>query len=62
MPNIIMQAAAESNRNFPLLKEKTTENGQTVFYLCRQYVCLAPTSNPLIIQQLLGEMTYYTIK
>jgi len=61
-PNIVIQAAAESNRNFPLLKEKTTEYDQTMFYLCKQYVCLAPTSNPLVIQDLLSEMTYYTIK
>ena len=61
-PNLVIQAAAESNRNFPLLKEKTTEYGETMYYLCRQYVCLTPTSNPLIIQDLLSEMTYYTIK
>ncbi len=61
-PNLAIQSAAESNRNFPLLKEKTTEYDQTMYYLCRQYVCLKPTSNPLIIQDLLSEMTYYTIK
>ncbi|MBK8087348.1 MAG: thioredoxin domain-containing protein [Chitinophagaceae bacterium] len=61
-PNLVIQAAAESNRNFPLLKEKTTEYDETMFYLCRQYVCLTPTPNPLIIQDLLSEMTYYTIK
>ena len=58
LPNIVIQAAAESNRNFPLLKEKTTEIDQSMFYLCRQYVCLAPTANPLIIQELLSEMAY----
>ena len=62
LPNLVIQAAAEGNRNFPLLKEKTTEYGETVFYLCRQYVCLTPTSNPLIIQDILGETTHYTIK
>ena len=62
VPNLVMQAAAESNRNFPLLREKTTENGKTMFYLCKQYECLAPTANPLIIQQLLSEMAYDTIK
>ncbi|MBY0476864.1 MAG: thioredoxin domain-containing protein [Chitinophagaceae bacterium] len=62
IPNLVLQAAAESNRNFPLLKEKTTKNGQTTYFLCKEYVCLAPTVNPLIIQQLLSEMTYDTIK
>ncbi len=61
-PNLVIQAAAESNRNFPLLKEKTTEYDQTMFYLCRQYVCLTPTANPLVIQDLLSEMAYHTIK
>lgn len=54
-PNLIVQAAAESNRNFPLLKEKTTEKNNSLFYLCRQYICLPPTNNHLIIQQLLNE-------
>lgn len=54
IPNIVIQSASESDRNFPLLKEKSTGNQKTLFYLCRKYACQSPTDNPLKIRQLLG--------
>ncbi len=45
LPNLVMQASPGNNTRFPLLKDKKTTHGNTVFYLCRDYACLSPTDD-----------------
>ena len=44
IPNKVLQCAEVSNRNYPLLADKTILNGPLIF-LCKNYACLAPVKN-----------------
>lgn len=53
-PHVILQSSAESNRTFPLLSNRETSDGRTLFYLCREYACLQPTAEMQEIRALLS--------
>jgi len=53
-PQVILQSSAESNRTFPLLSNRETSDGRTLFYLCREYACLQPTAETQEIRALLS--------
>lgn len=42
IPTAIIQAAPETDRDWPLLKEKTVSIGRTNIYICENYQCLKP--------------------
>jgi uncharacterized protein len=49
LPNRVVAGAAEGAPDaigLPLLEGKRAEGGRTTAYVCRKYVCQAPTSDP----------------
>lgn len=56
-PHVILQSSAGNNRTFPLLSDRETPQGNTLFYLCREYTCLRPTVETQEIQALLSSVS-----
>lgn len=56
-PHVILQSSAESNSTFPLLSNRETSDGRTLFYLCREYACLQPTAEMQEIRALLSSVS-----
>lgn len=54
LPDIVLQAAPEEDRKFPLLAGKTPPFAETLIYLCRNYSCQTPTPEPLKIKEVLS--------
>lgn len=55
-PNLIMQSSTKSNRSFPLLLNRDSTGGETVFYLCKEYACQRPTPEIQEIRAVLGSV------
>lgn len=55
-PNLIMQSSTKSNSSFPLLLNRDSPPGITLFYLCKEYACLRPTAETQEIRAVLASV------
>jgi uncharacterized protein YyaL (SSP411 family) len=62
IPNKIIQSANVENNKFPLLKGKKYQGETLRFFLCKNYSCLAPTSNIDEFIDILRKQALKTIK
>ncbi len=51
---IIVRADTDAGRLSPLLQDRPAVNGRPTAYFCRDYVCLAPVTEPDALRQLLA--------
>lgn len=56
-PNVIVQTSTKSNSSFPLLLNRDSPGGDTLFYLCKEYACLRPTAETQEIRAVLASVT-----
>jgi uncharacterized protein YyaL (SSP411 family) len=61
VPNKVVAAAppgdTEAARVVPLLAERTQVDNRATAYVCRNYICQAPTTNPSEVERLLARQT-----
>jgi len=56
VPGRVVQSASEPLENFPLLRGRVAENGQTLLYLCKNYQCKLPVNNIEDLKRLLQNL------
>ncbi|MEW2519543.1 thioredoxin domain-containing protein [Actinacidiphila alni] len=49
-PGAVVAVGEEGSTEFPLLFSRTTRSGQAAAYVCRHFVCDAPTSDPRFLR------------
>jgi uncharacterized protein YyaL (SSP411 family) len=56
-PGAVVAVGEEGSAEFPLLRDRTTRAGRAAAYVCRRFVCDAPTSDPRALRsQLRGQL------
>ncbi|HEV7919138.1 MAG TPA: thioredoxin domain-containing protein [Solirubrobacterales bacterium] len=54
-PHIVLAGGGQGDHAVPLLEGRAAENGDAVAYVCSQFACKSPTSDPAMLSRLLEQ-------